>query len=185
MACKIFPESSTNGAHYVVYCGGIREASCITKPEASKTCHHQQSNAGIIRNVEGKSHHDHCVCIICEMIHTIHTSSLWSTWSVISSVIRFAAKLGDMPPPELNPDSCSHINHKIWNVLVQGGQNVNIEESKGKNLQKRGFGGINGVGMCARNEPRMVVMTYSTPKIAAAGAKGEDEDGTGRLSFER
>lgn len=107
---------------------------------------------------------------------TIQTSSLWSTSSAVSSGIRLAARLGDMPPAELNPDSYSQICHEMVNKLVQDGHDVKIEEIKGKDLQEGGFGGIYGVGMCARDEPRMVVMTY-TPKIEAAEVKGEDEDG--------
>lgn len=86
-------------------------------------------------------------------------SEVYQTSKAVSEGIRLSAKLGDMPPAELNPNSYSDICKSIANKL--GKDVVTFEEISGEELKERGYGGIYGVGMAAQCPPRMIVMTYT------------------------
>ncbi len=75
--------------------------------------------------------------------------------------MRLAARLGDMPPAELNPVSYAMECKSIADTLSKGGANVVCSKRDGMLLKEGGYGGIFGVGMAARDPPRMVVMTYT------------------------
>jgi probable aminopeptidase NPEPL1 len=90
-------------------------------------------------------------------------SHLHSAQSVADGV-RLAARLVDMPPAELNPETYAQECQRIVQELVNeggGGDQVTYEEIVGDDLKTQGYGGIFGVGMAAQVEPRMIVMTYT------------------------
>ena len=86
-------------------------------------------------------------------------SDAYQTSKAVSLGIRLAAKLGDMPPAELNPTTYSNVCKSIATKL--GSENVTFEEILGEELKEKGYGGIYGVGMAAQCPPRMIVMTYT------------------------
>ena len=75
--------------------------------------------------------------------------------------MRLAARLGDMPPAELNPTSYAMECKSIADTLSEGGANVVCSKTDGMALKELGYGGIFGVGMAATCPPVMVVMTYT------------------------
>ena len=91
----------------------------------------------------------------------VSTDDLWATTQAVADGVRLSARLGDMPPAELNPDTYSAECKQIADALVEGGADVTFEEIVGDDLKEKGYGGIFGVGMAAMHPPRMVVMTYT------------------------
>lgn len=92
---------------------------------------------------------------------TIANDSLWQTARAVAEGVRLSARLGDMPPAELNPDTYSQECKDITAALVANGANVTFQEIVGEELKDGGYGGIYGVGMAAQCPPRMVIMTYT------------------------
>ena len=88
-------------------------------------------------------------------------SPLYKSAQVVADRLRFSAKLGDMPPSELNPTKYSEICNGIYKGLKHDGANVTFQEIVGEELKDKGYGGIYGVGMAAQEPPRMIVMTYT------------------------
>lgn len=88
-------------------------------------------------------------------------SPLYKSAQVVADRLRFSAKLGDMPPAELNPTQYSQICNGIYKGLKHDGANVTFQEIVGEELKDKGYGGIYGVGMAAQEPPRMIVMTYT------------------------
>jgi len=88
-------------------------------------------------------------------------SPLYKSAQVVADRLRFSAKLGDMPPAELNPTKYSEICNGIYKGLKHDGANVTFQEIVGEELKEKGYGGIYGVGMAAQEPPRMIVMTYT------------------------
>jgi len=86
----------------------------------------------------------------------------------VADGVRLASKLGDMPPAELNPETYSMQCRDIVEDLQNNGHSVVMEEIVGEELEKRGYGGIYGVGMAAMVAPRIVIMTY-TPEGSGDG----------------
>lgn len=93
----------------------------------------------------------------------VSDETLYDTARAVAEGVRLSARLTDMPPAELNPDSYSAVCRAIADTLAADGAVVKFEEVKGEALREGGYGGIYGVGMAARCPPRMIVMTY-TPK---------------------
>ena len=85
----------------------------------------------------------------------------WDTARAVAEGVRLSAKLGDMPPAELNPDTYSRECHAIAAALAADGARVTCQEVAGEDLKDGGYGGIYGVGMAAACPPRMVIMTYT------------------------
>lgn len=111
---------------------------------------------------------------------------LYRSATAVSEGVRMAARLGDMPPAELNPDTYSAECRAIASKLKSDGHNVTITETVGDDLKEQGYGGIFGVGQAAAQPPRLVVMSYtpageSLEHIALCG-KGVCYD-TGGLSL--
>jgi len=92
----------------------------------------------------------------------IANDSLWKTSRAVAEGVRLSARLGDMPPAELNPDTYARECKAVAEALVSNnGANVTFREIVGEELKDGGYGGIYGVGMAAQCPPRMVVMTYT------------------------
>ncbi|KAL7550085.1 hypothetical protein ACHAWF_013317 [Thalassiosira exigua] len=91
----------------------------------------------------------------------VEDEALLRTARAVSKGVRLAARLGDMPPAELDPDAYAAECESIARSLVEGGANVSFQEVAGEALKDGGYGGIYGVGMAARCPPRMIVMTYT------------------------
>ena len=92
----------------------------------------------------------------------ITNDSLWQTSRAVAEGVRLSARLGDMPPAELNPDTYAQECKAVAESLVSNsGANVTFREIVGEELKDGGYGGIYGVGMAAQCPPRMVVMTYT------------------------
>lgn len=95
---------------------------------------------------------------------------------------RLAARLVDIPPTDLDPKS---FHAEAWR-MTRGLEGVTRKAIVGDKLLEQNLGGIHGVGRCAVNPPRLLVLTY-TPKrrtkrhIALVG-KGITFD-TGGLSL--
>jgi len=102
------------------------------------------------------------VMYITHDYHVIKADSpLYKSAQVVADRVRFSAKLGDMPPAELNPTQYSQICNGIYKGLKHDGANVTFQEIVGGELKEKGYGGIYGVGMAAQEPPRMIVMTYT------------------------
>ena len=71
---------------------------------------------------------------------------LYRSATAVSEGVRMAARLGDMPPAELNPDTYSAECSAIASKLKSDGHNVTIKEIVGGDLKEQGYGGIFGVG---------------------------------------
>lgn len=91
----------------------------------------------------------------------VSSDQLWASSSAVADAVRKAARWGDMPPAELNPDTYSQECKKIADALIEGGADLTFQEILGDDLKEQGYGGIYGVGMCALCPPRMIVMTYT------------------------
>jgi len=98
----------------------------------------------------------------------VSTDQLWASAQAVAEGVRLSARLGDMPPAELNPDTYSQECKQITDDLVEGGADVTFEEILGDDLKEKGYGGIFGVGMAAASPPRMVIMTYTPPLSVAS-----------------
>jgi probable aminopeptidase NPEPL1 len=68
---------------------------------------------------------------------------------------RRAALLVDMPPSELDPAKLTATAREVLSKL----RDVKIQVIEGKELLRRGFGGIHAVGRAAKAPPRMLVAT--------------------------
>ena len=99
-----------------------------------------------------------CAKNVTTMAQLAVDSNVYQTSKAVSEGVRTAAKLGDMPPAELNPTTYSNVCKSIATKL---GINVTFEEILGEELKEKGYGGIYGVGMAAQCPPRMIVMTYT------------------------
>ncbi|XP_022094544.1 probable aminopeptidase NPEPL1 [Acanthaster planci] len=102
------------------------------------------------------------------------------TMAVTADAIRHTARIVDTPCNEMNTD---HFLQEVQRVGAELGIQPFIV--RGEELQKRGFGGIYGVGKAAANPPAMAVLSYrpdsATQTIAWVG-KGIVYD-TGGLSI--
>jgi len=101
----------------------------------------------------------------------VDKEDLWKSARAVSDGVRLACRLGDMPPAELTPQTYAEECRKIAQDL----EGVEFEEIVGDELRKRGYGGVYGVGMGAKIEPRLVIMKYS-PKDVDAGKDVEMEN---------
>jgi probable aminopeptidase NPEPL1 len=66
-----------------------------------------------------------------------------------------------MPPAELTPSKYAEECRKIAQEI----EGVELEEIVGEELKERGYGGVFGVGMGAKDAPRIVIMKYSPKEI--------------------
>jgi probable aminopeptidase NPEPL1 len=89
----------------------------------------------------------------------VEKEDLWDSVRAVADGVRLACRLGDMPPAELTPQKYAEECRKIAQEL----EGVEFEEIVGEELRERGYGGVFGVGMGAKDAPRLVVMKY-TPK---------------------
>eukprot|EP01135_Chromosphaera_perkinsii_P000291 Nk52_evm60s62 gene=Nk52_evmTU60s62 len=99
--------------------------------------------------------------------------------------IRHAARLHDMPCNELHCSAYVQEARDMIKRLQAAGHDVDIEVIEGEELNRRGFGGIYGVGKAAVNPPALVILKYlpasATETVAWVG-KGIVYD-TGGLSI--
>jgi len=106
------------------------------------------------------------------------TKAIWCTLE--SS--REAARLVDTPPSDLNPAA---FQREAWKLL-RGATGVTRRAIAGKQLETGGFGGMLGVGRCAIEGPRILVLDYKpkrkTRRHVALVGKGITYD-TGGLSL--
>ena len=68
---------------------------------------------------------------------------------------REAARLVDMPPTDLDPKS---FQAEAWR-MTRGLEGVTRKAIVGSKLLEQNMGGIHGVGRCAVNPPRLLVLT--------------------------
>ncbi|MFT5051712.1 MAG: putative aminopeptidase NPEPL1 [Chlamydiales bacterium] len=102
-------------------------------------------------------------------------------WCTLESS-REAARLVDTAPSDLNPAA---FQREAWKLL-RGATGVTKRAIAGKQLETGGFGGILGVGKCATEGPRVLVLDYKPKRkskrhVALVG-KGITYD-TGGLSL--
>ena len=76
----------------------------------------------------------------------ITDDELYRSATAVSEGVRMAARLGDMPPAELNPDTYSAECSAVASKLKSDGHNVTFTETVGADLKEQGYGGIFGVG---------------------------------------
>ena len=99
--------------------------------------------------------------------------------------VRYSARLHDIPTNELHCSAFVAEAHEMVKRLKAEGHNVTIEVIEGKELEKRGFGGIYGVGKAAVFPPALVILNYNPPSATETVAwvgKGIVYD-TGGLSI--
>ena len=91
----------------------------------------------------------------------VTNDALCKTCNAVAEGVRLAARLGDMPPAELNPDTYAAECQAVVRALVATGADVSFSEVKGEALREGGYGGIYGVGMAGMHPPRMIVLRYT------------------------
>lgn len=84
--------------------------------------------------------------------------------NAVSAGVRLAARLVDTTPEELTTESLSNECKAVANEFPE---TVKFSEIVGQDLNKKGYGGLYGVGKAAECPPRLVILEY-TP---AGGAK--------------
>jgi len=88
--------------------------------------------------------------------------------------VRSAAALVDMPPNILHTDAyvdkCEEVVASLQPVVTARGDKVTIECIRGADLEKRGFGGLWGVGKASEHLPALAILSY-TPAAASATDK--------------
>jgi probable aminopeptidase NPEPL1 len=75
----------------------------------------------------------------------------------VSEGVRLAARLVDMTPAELSTDVYAQ---ECWDIADELGDCVTITEIVGEELDKRGYGGLYGVGKAATSPPRLIIFEY-------------------------
>lgn len=111
------------------------------------------------------------VSFYSEQGDVVEKEDLWKSVRAVADGVRLACKLGDMPPAELTPSKYAEECRKIAEEL----EGVDIEEIVGEELRERGYGGVYGVGMGAKDAPRILIMKY-TPKDEDVGEGTEMEN---------
>lgn len=94
----------------------------------------------------------------------VEREDLWDSARAVADGVRLACRLGDMPPAELTPEKYAQECREIAQEL----EGVEFEEIVGEDLREKGYGGVFGVGMGAKDAPRLVIMKY-TPKDVDVG----------------
>ena len=150
-----------NGIQVNVLDGQVEEfAVCAAGAVArSLPLYHSKSSAG--KNINASAGVGVNVSFYSANGTPIPTDSpLYATTTALANGVRLAAKLGDSPPAELNPNSYAAVCKSIATELASDGANVTYQEIIGDDLRKSGYGGIYGVGMAAQHPPRLVILTY-------------------------
>lgn len=94
----------------------------------------------------------------------------YSRLQVLADAVRTCQALVDMPCAELHSDSLVKRAVDLISDLQANCSDfdISIEIIRGNDLDKRGFGGLWGVGKAASNPPALVLMTRSPAKTATA-----------------
>jgi len=96
---------------------------------------------------------------------------------VAAEAVRFAARLVDTPPEEMGPIAlvaeCDDVVKRLASdpSVMENGE-VSFEVIAGEDLDRRGYGGIYGVGKGAKEPPALAIMSY-TPRYRGVA---EDDD---------
>ncbi|XP_002736297.1 putative aminopeptidase NPEPL1 [Saccoglossus kowalevskii] len=89
------------------------------------------------------------------------TESEMSTLESSAASIRLAQRIVDTPCNEMNTDDFITEIHQVQEKLKSIGKNVKTTIIRGEELNKKGFGGIYGVGKAAINPPALAVLSYT------------------------
>uniref|UniRef100_A0A7S2RMU2 Cytosol aminopeptidase domain-containing protein n=1 Tax=Mucochytrium quahogii TaxID=96639 RepID=A0A7S2RMU2_9STRA len=136
-------------------------SNCCAVPRAFSTYSHKS----------GKSSSDNkCKVYACTGQTVLSSTNMSATVKVadleaIAQGIQDCAHIVDMPPNELH---CTEYVRRA-KEMFKDDKNVSIEVIAGEELEKKGLGGLYGVGKASCHPPAMVILSYNPP-----GAKKEE-----------
>jgi probable aminopeptidase NPEPL1 len=113
-------------------------------------------------------------CNVTVLMDCSMTAAALAELQYCADGVRGCAALVDTPPNVLHTDAyvaeCTKVVDEITPVATARGDTVRFEAIQGEELEKRGFGGLWGVGKASEHLPSLVIMSY-TP----AGAGADDK----------